>query len=156
VLEVRYTYEPSLARRATMRWMWLKSAGYHVGFAILGVGSILASVLGSTPWLAGCGVGATLAWIVFSLGAIRSAGTAARSREIVVQLDDDRLSVRTEIGDWSSPWRGWRLHRFYDCWLLVSPTRTVVLPLPLEAIGPQVRSFIECRVGGEPPSGERP
>ena len=106
MFEVRYTYEPSLARRVTMRWMWLRNAGYHVGFAILGIGSMLASVWGSTPWLAGCGFGATFAWVTFSLGAVRAAGTQARGREIVVQLDDDRLSVQTENGEWSSPWRG--------------------------------------------------
>src|SRR5262245_60329397 len=140
--------------------MWLRGAGYHIGFAALALGSVLASIAGSTPWLAGCGVGASLAWALLSLGTIRSAGNNARGREMVVQLDDDRISVTMGNGAWNSAWEGWRLHRFRDYWLLESPSRTVVLPLPITAIAPHVRSFIERRVGAparfEPPSPERP
>jgi hypothetical protein len=126
--------------------MWQTLAGYHIGFAALGVVSILSSARGGTPWLAGCGFGATLVWSLFLLGAIHSAGRRARREGVVVQLDDDRLCVKTDKGEWASGWaRGWRLHRFDDYWLLVSPMRSVV-PLPVEVMPADVRSFIEQRV----------
>lgn len=141
--------------RAAVLAFWKRTVG--VGYVVALV--VLAASLGVTVWFGDRSwiVGALAACLVFGIVFVALIYIVHLRRGLAVlramqdpvatlQLDDDALTVTSELGSTSLRWSAvsevWRFPAFW----LVLVSKSQFMTLPIESVSPEVRAFLVARV----------
>jgi hypothetical protein len=148
------TFTEPLVRAAVLAfWQRTVGAGYVVALVVLAASLGVTVWFGDRSWVAGAlgtslVLGVVFVVLIYVVHLRRGLAVLRAMQDPVatLQLDDDALTVTSELGSTSLRWSAvsevWRFPAFW----LVLVSKAQFMTLPIESVSPEARTFLVARV----------